>query len=397
MWELLRLTEQNSARIVFSGDTHQIQSVEACDALRILEKESRLKSASLTQVQRQTVIGYREAIQELRRDPERGFEKLDEIGAVREIPFLDRPQTIAHAYIKAKPQNALVVCATHEEIDRVTEAIRSARKKAGDLGKSTQLKRDISLNWTTAQKMEMQNFRPGHLLGFHRAVKGIAKNETVEVMQVENNSLTVRNEHGRTQTVTAKQAKNFDVFERKSVEVSSAEKIMLTANCRMQGFRSTNGEIVTVSRVDSKGRIHLEDGRTLPRNFRQFTYGYAVTAHRSQGKSVDSVLISADGMRRELFYVAASRGRKSVLVFTGDKQLLRESVARSAARQSASELARRAKPSFRRGIHRGLAAAREMAKRASVYLSSIMGREMPLQHLGRQPGREREHDHGISR
>jgi conjugative relaxase-like TrwC/TraI family protein len=58
MWELLHLAERKSARIVFSGDTHQIQSVEACDALRILEKESRLKSVSLTQVQRQTAIRY---------------------------------------------------------------------------------------------------------------------------------------------------------------------------------------------------------------------------------------------------------------------------------------------------------------------------------------------------
>jgi ATP-dependent exoDNAse (exonuclease V) alpha subunit len=102
MWELLSLTEQNSARIIFSGDTHQIQSVEACDALRILEKESRLKSTSLTQVQRQTASSYPEAIQELRRNPERGFAKLDEIGAIREIPFMDRPQAIAEAYIESK-------------------------------------------------------------------------------------------------------------------------------------------------------------------------------------------------------------------------------------------------------------------------------------------------------
>jgi hypothetical protein len=49
MPQLLRLAEQHSARIVFSGDTRQIQSVEACDALRVLEKESGLKSCSLTQ------------------------------------------------------------------------------------------------------------------------------------------------------------------------------------------------------------------------------------------------------------------------------------------------------------------------------------------------------------
>ena len=49
-------------------------------------------------------------------------------------------------------------------------------------------------------------------------------------------------------------------------------------------------------------------------------------------------------MQKELFYVAASRGRRSVQVITSDKELLRESVARSTARQSASELARKREP-----------------------------------------------------
>lgn len=399
MWELLNLAKQKSARIVFSGDTHQIQSVEACDALRILEKESRLKSVSLTQVQRQTVIGYREAIQELRRDSESGFERLDEIGAVRELPFLGRPQAIAQAYtdLSVQGQSPLVVCATHDEIDRVTDAIRSARKKAGDLGKGASLARDVSLNWTTAQKTEMRNYCPGQLLGFHRAVKGIAKNETVEVVEVQDRRLVVRNERGRTQTVSGRQAKCFDVLERKGIEVASADRLLLTANCRAAGFRSTNGEIVTVSNIDFKGRIHLEDGRMLPRNFRHFTHGYAVTAHRSQGKSVDSVIISADGMRKELFYVAASLGRKSVQVFTGDKQLLRESVACSAARQSASELARKTNPELSRGIHRGLAATRRMVRRAALYIFSIVTRERPTRNLMKQPRMERRHDHSISR
>jgi conjugative relaxase-like TrwC/TraI family protein len=38
MLELLHIAERNSARIVFSGDTKQIQSVEACNALQVLEK-----------------------------------------------------------------------------------------------------------------------------------------------------------------------------------------------------------------------------------------------------------------------------------------------------------------------------------------------------------------------
>ncbi|MBN1567409.1 MAG: relaxase domain-containing protein [Acidobacteria bacterium] len=398
MLEVLHLAEEQSARIVFSGDTKQIRSVEACDALRILEKESRLKTTALNQVKRQTVADYREAMQQLRNNPARGFEKLDEMGAVREISFMDRPQAIAKTYVNPKigRQSSLVVCATHEEINRITEAIRSARKQAGELGECVHFSRDVSLNWTTAQKSEMQNYRPGQLLGFHRAVKGIAKNETFEVMQVNKNDLTIRGEARQLQTISAKHAKSFDVLERQSIEIAAADKLLLTANYRKRGFRCTNGEIITVSRLDAGGRIHLEDGRILPRNFRHFTHGYAVTAHRSQGKTVDSVIIAADGMQKELFYVAASRGRKGLQIITSDKELLRESLACSAARRSASELARKTMPKQPRGIHRGLAAARALAMRAAQSISLMLRRQTQQLTLKNEPRMEIDHDHGLS-
>jgi hypothetical protein len=159
----------------------------------------------------------------LRNNPAKGFEKLAEIGAICQMPFMDRPQAIAKAYADSRMngQNSLVVCATHEEINRVTEAIRSARKQRGELGKCVQLARDVSLNWTTAQKSEMQNYHPGQILGFHRAVKGIDKNETVEVIEVNNNSLSIRGEDGRTHPISAKQAKSFDVLDRQNIEVSA--------------------------------------------------------------------------------------------------------------------------------------------------------------------------------
>jgi hypothetical protein len=142
MAELLQLVERSDARVVFCGDTRQIQSVEACDALRVLEKESRLKSASLLEVQRQIDRAYRKAIQELRRDPEKGFQRLEEIGAVRQVPWTGRADAVAAAFDEAQsrgtrdgqPRSILVICATHEEIDQVTEAVRAGRKRSGLLG-----------------------------------------------------------------------------------------------------------------------------------------------------------------------------------------------------------------------------------------------------------------------
>ena len=108
----------------------------------------------------------------------------------------------------------------------------------------------------------------------------------------------------------------------------------------MKRFSSPTGERVRVAKVSERGGIVLEDGPTLPRNFRQFNHGYAVTVHKSQGKSVDSVIISGDRMNEELFYVAASRGKHSIQVFTGDKEQLRDSIGVSGERMSALELLR---------------------------------------------------------
>jgi len=390
MWELLRLADRHSTRIVFSGDIKQIRSVEAGDALRVLEKESRLKNIALAEVQRQKRPDYREAIEELRRSPERGFEKLEAIGAIREVAWGDRAETVARAYADAGTNSALVVCATHEEIRRVTETIRSHRKQAGALGAAVRTSQDISLNWTTAQKQGLRNLRPGQILGFHRPVKGIGRFETVEVVRLEHKCAIVRNERGEERTITGRQAKAFDVLERREIEVAIGDRLVLTANRRETGFRATNGEIVTVTKV-GRGGIELEDGRTLPANFRQFTHGYAVTAHRSQGKSVDSVILSADGMSKEPFYVAASRGRRAVTVITSDRETLRAWVGRSAARKSASELARRPKRGCRRGEQRGLAAARDLARQVTRYVKSLP------QMLRRDSRLERGHEHGFTR
>jgi ATP-dependent exoDNAse (exonuclease V) alpha subunit len=281
--DFLRLAEARSLRIVFSGDTRQIQSVEAGDALRILEKESKLKVFALTQVQRQTRKEYRDAIQELRRHPERGFAKLCAIGAVREVAFANRAQAVAGAWAERRERTSLVVCATHDEIDRVTEAIRENRKKAGELVEGVTLKRNVSLGWTEAQKADYRNIRPGLILVFHRSVNGISKYESTEVSRADNKGVVVRTSAGIERRLSRKQAKSFDVMEGKPIEVAPGDRLMLTANRSEDGLRTTNGELVTVSAVDSVRRIQLDDGRTLPASFRSFTHGYAVTAHRSQG------------------------------------------------------------------------------------------------------------------
>src|ERR1039458_455231 len=140
----------------------------------------------------------------------------------------------------------------------------------------------MPLNWTSAEKSDMRNYAEGQVVEFHRAVKGVARNESLEVVRVEDGKAIGCNGHGEQREFTGKQAKCFEVYERRAIEIAPDDKLLLMANRREPGFRATNGELVTVSRIDAEGSIHLQDGRTLPKNYKHFTHGYAVTAHRSQ-------------------------------------------------------------------------------------------------------------------
>jgi ATP-dependent exoDNAse (exonuclease V) alpha subunit len=342
MQSLLHLAADHGARIVFSGDTRQIRSVEASDALRILEQESGLKSVSLTGVQRQTNAAYREAVRIMRHSPEEGFAKLEDLGAIRDVHIFDRSQAVAelHREFRAKGHDTLVVAATHEEISHITDAIRRDRKEHCELGGGHSFDRYVPLQWTAAQKQDLSNYQEGLVLQSHRNTKLASRHESLEVLRVGPDSLVARKETGEEVSISPGQTRAFSVYERQRIEVAPGDSLMLTANRRGPEFRATNGELVKVRSVEQSA-ISLEDGRTLPANYHEFAHGYAVTAHRSQGKTVDTVIISADVMKQELFYVAASRGRSEIAVVTSDHELLRESVGVSTTRMSAIELVRK--------------------------------------------------------
>lgn len=351
MSQLIKIAQHARARILFTGDTKQISSVEAGDALRILEQESKLRTVSITKVQRQAVKEYREAVETLRTNPNDAFKKFEAIGAIHEVPWQDRPKAVAAAYREASEQltikgttpQVLAVAPTHDEIFRLTHAIRQDRISKNELGQSHAVIRHTPLNWTKAEKQNAKLFaeQPGLILEFHKKTRDVNKNEAVAVLRVDGDRIIGRKSSGAEVSITRRQADAFSVYKPQPIEVAAGDKLLLQANRRDKHLRATNGQLVTVSEVDGS-QIRLTDGRTLPENYRQFAHGYVVTAHRSQAKTVDRVIVSGDAMDRSLFYVAATRAREQLTIITSDKEQLREAVGYTSTRGSAIELAKRA-------------------------------------------------------
>jgi len=333
------------ARIILSGDTGQHASVARGDALRILERHSHFKSGQLTAIRRQRKAAYRKAVElAAQKRTVEAFAQLERMGAVVLADgHHDLHDSVAKSYLKALAENksALLVAPTWNEIEAVTEKIRTALKTSGRLaGEEKEFEVFDSLSWTEAQKRDARQYRPGMAIHFHRTTHGFDKNETVSVVAVENDSLKVQRADGTETFFPLGQGSNLcDVGEKRKLKIAAGDKLLLQANTA--GKRFINGELVEVRAIQGDS-VMLADGRVITAEYRTFTHGYAVTSHAAQGKTVDEVLLVASSrslpaINQEQFYVSISRGRERCQIFTDDAEMLRSHVTRSSARLAAIE------------------------------------------------------------
>lgn len=342
-----------NVRVVLCGDTGQHASVARGDALRILEQHSNLKSGQLTTIRRQRKAEYRKAVElAAQKRPAEAFAQLERMNAVTEVladGHHDLHGAAAKSYLKALAENktALLVAPTWNEIEAVTEKVRTALKASGRLaGEEKEFQVFDSLSWTKAQKRDARQYRPGMALQFHRRQGGFENGESATVVGIGDDSLTVKGTDGIERPFHLRAgAACFDVGERRKLRVAAGDKLLLQANAARKQF--VNGELVEVKAIQGDALV-LADGRMLPANYRTFTHGYAVTSHAAQGKTADEVLVvvaarSLPAVSQEQFYVSISRGRERCRVFTDDAELLRSHVTRSSARLAAVEVAPRHK------------------------------------------------------
>jgi hypothetical protein len=243
----------------------------------------------------------------------------------------------------AENKSALLVAPTWNEIEAVTEKIRTVLKTSGWLGgEEKEFQVFDSLSWTEAQKRDARQYRPGMAINFHRRGHGFNKNETVAVVAVENDSIKVQRSDGTETSFHLGQGSALcDVGERRKLKIAAGDKLLLQANAVAVRKHFINGELVEVRAIQGDS-VLLADGRVIPADYRTFTHGYAVTSHAAQGKTVDEVLLVASSrslpaINQEQFYVSISRGRERCQVFTDDSELLRLHVTHSSARLAAIE------------------------------------------------------------
>jgi conjugative relaxase-like TrwC/TraI family protein len=380
MLRVFDLAKKQDFRIVLSGDTKQHHAVKRGDAMRILERDAGLKIAELKEVRRQTDKEYRAAVSAISEGSEvtrngktqfqAGIEALDKMGAIVEVEGETRTRQIAGDYVAAISERkgkefktALVVSPTHLEGHKVTQQIRELLKATGRIrGEEQKVVSLRATNLTAAQRTDFANYEAGQVIKFTQNVRNFKRGEKVTVRSVAQDRVTVEKAKGQIATVLLKDAKRFELFQKREIELAKGDKVRITENgftrearrgARLAKSRLDNGSIYEVAKVTADD-IEFTNGFVVPKNYGGLTHGYVVTSHASQGKTVDKVFIalgqeSFAAANREQLYVSVSRGREAVKLYTDDKAAMMDAVKHSSARMSASELLEepKRKPSVR--------------------------------------------------
>jgi ATP-dependent exoDNAse (exonuclease V) alpha subunit len=340
MLKVFDVAERVSARVVLVGDKRQTRSVTAGEPLRLLEEKAGLKAAAVTEIVRQKGE-YKKAAEALSEGrTKEALEGFDKLGWIKEVANADRYQQLAEAYLAAvaekkrsgEPTTAIVVSPTHAEGDKITQAIRQGLRTQGKLGNERLVDVWVSTRLTDAQKTDPTQYDAGDLIQFQQNAPGYVKGLRLVVAD------------GVTPPVTL--AERFEVYRPDRIALAAGDRVRITAGGKTKDgkHRLDNGSLFTIEGFSKRGDIIVNHGWVIDRDFGHLTNGVVITAHASQGVSVDKVFV---GMSSESFpattqrtaYVALTRGETQVQIFTDDKEDLLQAVSRSDDPLSATDLA----------------------------------------------------------
>ena len=353
MSALLELASQKNARLILGGDTRQHAAVVRGDALRILNTVGGIKSAEVSKIYRQRNENYRSAVEDLAQgEVKNAFSTLNAMGAIHQVDVLNPHEQLVNAYTAALKagKSALVVSPTHQQGEEVTQAIREKLRASKQLGKKEiTLPRLMNLNLTEAEKSDWQNFKPGMRVQLNQNRPGFKRGSVWQVESSSESGVRLKDENGETTLLPLHRSGDFELYKQSEIALSKGDRIRLTRN----GFdqhkkRLNNGELLTVSSVNKKGELVLQNPVSrakfhLDKDYGHLAHAYCITSHASQGKTVDEVFIAQPAATfpatdAKQFYVSVSRGRSGVHIYTDNKEELMQHAQRLGDRQSAMEL-----------------------------------------------------------
>ena len=345
--DLLRRAEKENARIVLVGDTKQLSSVAAGNPFKSLQQAG-MKTAIMSESLRQRTPELKIAVDLLADGMVAlGFQKLEDNGSIIELATDAIVDEIASEYMlipQDKRAKTLVLSGTNARRHEITAAIRSLLQAEGTIGIDAYTTRLQPKNLTTVQMKYAHNFDVGDVVIPIRDYKrrGLAKGEHYLVEEKVGDRLILKSGDGKQFDVDTEFEKA--LYQNMLTAVAVGDRLKWTKNDHHLSRR--NGQEFTVESIEwDKATIKYEDGKTEIIDLEKaqhLDHALVTTTFSSQGKTADRVLWASDfTASAENFYVATSRAKYDLKIFTDNKYKLLDLAQESKANANPRDLVRR--------------------------------------------------------
>ncbi len=338
----------NVARVVFVGDTQQLDAVAKGQPFDQLQ-EAGMPTAIMDEIRRQRDSTLKQAVYStIRGDIAAAFERLANNVHEVEDPFKEAAKT----YLKMDPQERAetrVLVLTNHARAEVSKAIRVGLVNEGLVAPAgTQVSGLLNRHLTDAERIDARNYAPGDMLQtmVNSRDLGLQKDTLYRVRSTdpERNRLVIQPEAGGAEQILPLAAmhnkqevgKSLVVYENEGRTIAEGDAVRLRITDKVTGVTNgMRGEVTTTQ--GSIIEITTNDGRQLqvPGDSlaaRGIEHDYAATAHAVQGETVDNVIVAMSSTERlvnqKSFYVDISRARDNATLLTDDPELLAKTVER---------------------------------------------------------------------
>jgi len=386
------MAEKAGAKVVYLGDTLQLQGVEAGKPFELAQRDG-METAYMTEINRQKTPDLKQAVDiitgrdglgdgqrltqvELNNNT-RAFEYMDKAGMIREIPEKndeDKGRLIAAVVQdvlkldKTERERTIVITAYNEDRKAINAGVREGLKEQGEVSRNEDTREIlVSKGWTRAMQKEAQYYKAGDVVRFGRDYQQIEakKGEYMRVSAVDapNGTVVLQKEDGSVIAWQPKKHNKIEVYEADKRELAKGDLIRITRN---EG-EFKNGEVTRVSAVaGDKVTLELRQGKDvslhqvdLSRN-KHWDHAYASTVHASQGATQHRAMFhirapQTEGERKQeramenmakvfgdrSFYVGATRASHELSIYTNDKAVAAKAVAAKQDKTSAVETIQR--------------------------------------------------------
>lgn len=436
------LIAAGGGRAVASGDTDQLQAIAPGQPFRLQQTRSAADVAIMKEIVRQTPE-LREAVYSLiNRDVERALSGLESVkpsqvprqeGAwapehsvtefshsqeaklaeaqqkamLKGEAFPDVPMTLYEAIVRdytgrtpeAREQTLIV---THLNEDRrvLNSMIHDAREKAGELGKEQVM----------VPVLNTANIRDGELRRLstwetHRDALALVDNvyHRIAGISKDDGLITLEDAEGNTRLISPREAvaEGVTLYTPDTIRVGTGDRMRFTKSDRERGYVANSVWTVTAVSGDS---VTLSDGQQTrvirpgqERAEQHIDLAYAITAHGAQGASETFAIAleGTEGNRKlmagfESTYVALSRMKQHVQVYTDDRQGWTDAINNAVQKGTAHDVFEPKPDREVMNAQRLFSTARELrdvaAGRAVLRQAGLAGGDSPARFIA--PGRK---------